>query len=53
MKGYYKKEGRLKKTLDSERWLHTGDLGFFDSDGFLVFTGRVKNVIRVVEERLM
>lgn len=52
MKGYYKKEEETRETLDSERWLHTGDLGFFDSDGFLVFTGRVKNVIRVGGENV-
>lgn len=52
MKGYYKKEKETRETLDSERWLHTGDLGFFDSDGFLIFIGRVKNVIRVGGENV-
>jgi len=44
MKGYYKKE---KETLEviKDGWLHTGDLGYVDDDGYLFLTGRKKEVI--------
>lgn len=44
MKGYYKKEEITRETLKNG-WLHTGDLGRFDSDGYLYIVGRIKNII--------
>jgi long-chain acyl-CoA synthetase len=44
MKGYYNLPDETSKTITSE-WLHTGDLGKMDSDGFVTITGRKKDLI--------
>jgi long-chain acyl-CoA synthetase len=45
MSGYYKSKTITAETIDSEGWLHTGDLGTMDSDGFLFIKGRSKSMI--------
>ncbi len=45
MKGYHKREDLTKETIDDQGWLHTGDIGHLDDEGFLFITGRIKNMI--------
>jgi fatty-acyl-CoA synthase len=46
MKGYYKLPHEDQKVFDAEGWLHSGDLGMLDEDGYLVYKGRVKEMIK-------
>ncbi|XP_026546771.1 long-chain-fatty-acid--CoA ligase ACSBG2-like [Notechis scutatus] len=43
--GYLNMEDKTKEAVDSEGWLHSGDLGRYDEDGFLYITGRIKELI--------
>ena len=52
MKGYYNKPEETKKVIVANGWLHTGDLGTIDKEGFLTFTGRLKNVLKVGGENV-
>ncbi len=45
MKEYYKMPGATNAAIDREGWLHTGDLGEMDENGYLRITGRLKDVI--------
>ncbi|XP_069071792.1 long-chain-fatty-acid--CoA ligase ACSBG2 isoform X2 [Pleurodeles waltl] len=43
--GYLNMEDKTKESLDEEGWLHSGDLGKHDEQGFLFITGRIKELI--------
>lgn len=45
MKGYYKMPEATAGAIDAEGWLHTGDLGEIDENGYFKVTGRLKDMI--------
>lgn len=45
MKGYYNNEKATAETIDEDGWLHSGDLGVMDRDGYFAITGRLKDMI--------
>ena len=45
MRGYYNDQEATDKTIDPAGWLHSGDLGTMDSEGYVRITGRLKDMI--------
>jgi acyl-CoA synthetase (AMP-forming)/AMP-acid ligase II len=47
MRGYLDDPGATAAAIDGDGWLHTGDLGTFDADGYLRIVGRIKDMFIV------
>lgn len=45
MQGYWENSSATNEVIDEEGWMHTGDLGFMDEDGYLIVSGRMKDLI--------
>ncbi|MEM7255613.1 MAG: AMP-binding protein [Pseudomonadota bacterium] len=52
MKGYWDKPEATAEAIDSEGWLHSGDMGMLRPDGHLVFQGRYKDMLKVGGENV-
>jgi len=47
MLGYFQDESATSEVIDTHGWLHTGDIGYYDSDNYLYVTGRMKDIFKV------
>jgi fatty-acyl-CoA synthase len=45
MLGYWNEPEKTAEAIDRARWMHTGDLGVMDEDGYLNITGRIKDMV--------
>jgi fatty-acyl-CoA synthase len=52
MQGYYNKPKETAQTLDAEGWVHSGDMGYLRPDGYLVFMGRYKDMLKIGGENV-
>ncbi|WP_163808991.1 AMP-binding protein [Pseudodesulfovibrio sp. JC047] len=50
--GYYKNEEQTNKLYDEDDWMHTGDKGFLDEEGWLYFVDRGANLIKRAGENI-
>ncbi|MEP0201644.1 MAG: AMP-binding protein [Halioglobus sp.] len=45
MQGYWNDDERTRETIDAANWLHSGDLGVMDEEGYVQVVGRIKDMI--------
>jgi len=45
MHGYWDDEQKTRETIDAQGWLHSGDIGVMDAEGYVQVTGRIKDMI--------
>lgn len=45
MRGYWDDEEKTRETIDQGGWLHSGDIGIMDDEGYVRVTGRIKDMI--------
>lgn len=46
MAGYYKDDEKTSRTIDKSGWVHTGDMGYHDEDGYFFLAGRTTDLIK-------
>ncbi|MEL7290853.1 MAG: AMP-binding protein [Pseudomonadota bacterium] len=51
--GYYKNDIATQESFDSEGWLHTGDIGAIDSEGYLTIQGRKKDTFKTAKGKFV
>lgn len=45
MAGYWQNPEKTAEAIDAEAWMHTGDIGVMDADGYVAITGRIKDMV--------
>ena len=45
MRGYWNDEERTRETIDPAGWLHSGDIGIMDDEGYMQVVGRIKDMV--------
>ena len=45
MLGYWRDEAKTAEAIDEDRWMHTGDIGSMDEQGYVSITGRIKDMV--------
>ncbi|EFP95546.1 AMP-binding protein [Vibrio caribbeanicus] len=51
--GYYKNDIATQESFDSEGWLHTGDIGIIDAQGYLTIQGRKKDTFKTAKGKFV